>query len=227
MAGEFLPTRDALLLSWSSNFSSLISAGAVSYGLTTSQATAYAALHSAFAAAYATAIEPSTRTRSAISIKDNCRSLLKANARLLARIVQAAPAVTAAQKIDLGLTPRDVNPSPINPPVDPPVLEVAAAVGRTLKLRLRATGTDRRSKPAGVQGASVFSFVGAAAPADISAWTFEGASTRTNFDVTFGPAVPAGAQVWLTAFWYNPRAQSGPACEPVCAYIAGGVSAAA
>lgn len=227
MAANFLPGKDAELLSWSSNFSTKISAAATTYGLTTSQATSYASLQSAFASAYATAIAPSTRTRGTVAAKNDARKTLKSNARMLARIVQATPTVTSAQKLDLGLDPRDVEPSPINPPTESPVIEIVAALGRTIRVNLRSVGSDRRGKPNGVAGASLFSFVGAVAPSDLSAWTFEGSTTRTSFVVEFAPATPAGSQVWLTAFWFNPRSQAGPACTPISAYIAGGVSAAA
>ena len=223
---DFLPTKDAELLAWSSNFSSLISSGAAGYGLLPAQATAYAALHSAFASALETATEPSTRTRGTVAAKDAARTPLKAEARELARIVNAFPSITNTQRINLGLNPRTGQVSPINPPTEAPVLEVVSANGRTLKVRLHAQGSDRRGKPANVAGATLFSYVGSAPPADVSAWKFEGSTSRTIFDVEFPPTVPAGAQVWLCCFWYSPRAQSGPACMPVCAYIAGGVAGA-
>ena len=227
MSRNFLPARDSLLLDWSNNFNTKITATPTAYGLTAAQATAYGTLHTAYSNAYTTATAPSTRTRGTIAAKNSARTALKANARLLARIVQATASVTAQQKIDLGLTPRDVVPSPINTPTEAPVLEIVTAIGRTIKLNLRSVGSERRGKPDGVHGASLFSFVGAAPPADISAWTFEGSTTRTSFDVEFPATVAAGSQVWLTAFWFNPRSQSGPACTPVSAYIAGGVSAQA
>jgi hypothetical protein len=34
--------------------------------------------------------------------------------------------------------------------------------------------------------------------------------------------VKKGAAVWITAFWFNPRKQSGPAAEPVSANLPGG-----
>jgi hypothetical protein len=226
MAKSFLPAKDAELLAWSSNFSTRISATPTAFGLTAPQATAYAALHTAFADALATATEPSTRTRGAIAAKDAARTPLKADARELARIVNAFPSITNQQRIDLGLTPRSGTVTPINPPTESPVTEVVSAIGRTLKVKLRSVGSDRRAKPAGVHGASLFSFVGDEAPAEISQWKFEGSTTRTIFDVEFPGTVAAGSQVWLTAFWFNPRSQSGPACTPISAYIAGGVGVA-
>jgi hypothetical protein len=224
MAKDFLPSKDADLLAWSANFNQLINAAPTTYGLTAPQASGYTTVYTAWADALGTATNPATRTRGTIAAKDDARTPLKAMSRELARIVNAFPTITNQQRIDLGLNPRTGEVTPINPPADPPVMEVVGAIGRTLKVRVHAVGSDRRGKPEGVAGCSVFSFVGATPPADITQWVFQGSSSRTVFDVEFPPTVAAGAQVFLCAFWYSPRAQSGPACQPITAYLAGGVT---
>jgi hypothetical protein len=153
---------------------------------------------------------------------------LVAEARMLARIVQATPTVTPEQKSDLGLTVRDVEPSPIPPPASAPEVLVLSAVVRTLRVRLiDPANPTRRGKPLGVAGASVFSYVGETAPADLSAWKFEGSSSRTSFQVEFPATVAAGAKVWVSAFWFNAKQQQGPAATPQSANIPGGSALAA
>ena len=71
-------------------------------------------------------------------------------------------------------------------------------------------------------GASVFSFVGATPPVGVFGWNFEGNTGRTIIDAQFAGTLAPGTVVWLTAFWYNPRAESGPGCSPVSAILAGG-----
>jgi hypothetical protein len=46
-------------------------------------------------------------------------------------------------------------------------------------------------------------------------------------DVLFPATVASGATVWLSAFWFNPRKQPGPACDPVSANLPGGGAMAA
>jgi hypothetical protein len=130
-------------------------------------------------------------------------------------------------RVDLALPVRDVAPSPINPPTERPVMEIVEVNGRIVTIRLRQIGSPSRAKPAGVWGASVCSFVGATPPSDITAWKTEGESTRTDFDVEFAASIPAGSQVWLTAYWKNPRLMSGPACDPISIYLGGGLAQAA
>lgn len=228
MAGSgFLPDTDSGLLAWSLNFKTLIQAGAVSYGLTVPLATAYGALHDAYADALAAA-DPAIRTRGSVAAKNTARANLKANARLLDRLVQGTGTVTDQQKRDLGLNVRSA-PSPIPPPADAPGLDILSVSGWTVKIKLHDTASSaRRGKPPGVTGASIFSFVGAEAPADIGSWQFEGNTGKTSGTVTFPNTLAAGAQVWITAFWFNGRKQSGPACAPVPTNLqGGGVSLAA
>jgi hypothetical protein len=222
---SFLPEKDAALLAWSNNFSTLISAGAVSYGLTTTQATAYAALHATYATSL-TAVDPPIRNKAAVATKNTARTALKANARMLAKIVEATPTVTNTQKVTLGLTVRSA-PAPIPPPALAPILDVVSVIGRTVKVRLHSPTSDRRGKPPGVAVGFVYSFIGATPPSELSAFKFEGTTTRTTFDVVFPSTVAGGSQVWLTAAWANPRTQTGPNCPAVTAYLQGGAAVAA
>jgi len=221
MATNFLPSREADLVTWSANFKAKIAATPTAYGLTAGQASAYGTLHNAFVAAYQTANNPNTRSPSNVIAKNTAMGALEANARMLARMVQATPGVTDQQKSDLGLTVR-VGPTPVPPPSDSPNIDVVARMGTTVSTRLHDGSGSRRGKPAGVAGASVFSFVGAQPPMNVNDWKFEGNNTRTAVDVTFDAGLAPGTVVWLTAFWYNPRGQSGPGCTPISAILAGG-----
>jgi hypothetical protein len=112
------------LLAWSADFSAAITLAPTSYGLVAGQATSYAALHTAFAAALATSTNPATRTRGTISAKNEARTSLTAEARELARVINAFPSITNQQRIDLGLHPRSGSITPIPAPTEPPVMEV-------------------------------------------------------------------------------------------------------
>ena len=223
MASEFPPGREAELVTFSINFKTKITATPTTFGLTAAQATAYGTLHDAFAAAYATANDPLTRSPANVATKNQAKVNLVANLRLLAGIVQRAPGTTNTMRIELGLPERYTEPTPIPPPGASPLINIKRTEGRTVGIRLiDPTNPTRRGKPPGVFGASVFSYVGATAPADLSAWKFEGSTGRTTVNVEFPSTVAAGATVWLTAFWFNPRKESGPACDPVSANLPGG-----
>jgi hypothetical protein len=219
MAHDFLPRRDAGFLNWSAAFCAKINASPGDYGLTTEQASDYAALHEHYATSYHAAKSPLTRGPRAVLIKNEARRAAERAARRLARQIQGMAAVTDQQRQALGLTVRKAEPSPVPRPSTPPRLVVKLLYGATVRVDLRDVDSPRRGKAAGIAGASVFSHVGAFPPAVLSQWTYEGDTTRPQMDITLPPTTPPGAKVWLTAYWYNPRAQGGPAADPVSTHI--------
>lgn len=219
---NFIPTREASLVAWSNNFNTLISATPTAFGLTAAQATAYATLNTAFDTAYNTIKNNTTRSPANIIAKNLAKKNLIAGARSLAGVIQKYPLITNAQRSSLGLTVPN-KPSPVPAPSTYPALEIGVVSGFTVNIKLHdSTSGSKRGKPAGVSGASVFTYAGATPPADISAWKFEGNTSKTAMAVGFANTLAPGAQVWLTAFWFNAKKQSGPACSPVSTYLQGG-----
>jgi len=223
MGSSFLPDTDSGLLAWSSNFIAIANAspGPTGYGLTSTLMTAYQTANDNFAAGMA-ACDPNIRSKSAVAGKNTARSVLKAEARLLAKLVEGTASVTNEQKIALGLNVK-APPSPHPVPDLAPALTVASVSAWTVKIKLKdAASAGKRGKPPGVSGASVFTFVGETAPTDIAAWQFEGSTGRTNVDVPFPNTLAAGTKVFISAFWFNGKKQSGPLCVPVGATLQGG-----
>jgi hypothetical protein len=217
---DFLPAREAELVVWIGTFKALITANPTTYGLVAGQATTYGTLATNYVTAYNLANADATRSPSNIIAKDDARRLVVANTRLLAGIIQKFPGTTDQMRSDLGLTvPAQRSPIPV--PANPPMLEIKQRVGTTVRLKLH-DNVGNRSKPLGVQGARVYSFVGAQPPVQIEDWVFEGQATRTLVDISFPETTAPGTVVWFTAQWYNPRGQTGPGCAPVSTNIAGG-----
>ena len=220
MGKSFFPNTDSGALAWAQHFSSMISLSPITYGLVAGDAAAFAALVADYQTALAVC-EPTIRNKASTAAKKSARAALKLSASRLASIIGGQSTVNDAQKIALGLTVRG-KPSPIPAPGNPPELDIISVTGRTVKIRVHNNVTMKRALPAGVSGWTLFSFVGATAPGDLTAWTFQGNSSKTVTDVTFPATATAGAAVWLLAFWYNGKGQSGPACAPVNAYLGGG-----
>ena len=226
-----IPTKDSNLVDWSTNANTRLTASPATYGTTAAVATQYDTLHDAFVLAYNNVVaarESGTISSSLCAIKDAAKLALLNFARPLYKTVQANTAVPASAKIELGVVVPDVEPTPLPPPADAPGIDIISAIGNVVRLRLHdSTNPTRKGKPLGVDGAAVFSFVGAVAPTDPAVWKFEGNTTRTITNVEFPGSVAPGSKVWFTAFWFNPRAQSGPAATPVGTNIPGGGAMAA
>ncbi len=216
-----LPRRDNELLAFSLNLATLISATPGAYGLSPAQAAAYLAVHTAYATALA-ACDPAIRNKTSTAAKNAARAALERAARQTAATIDGTPAVTDAQKIQLGLLVRR-SPQVIPAPTTSPGLEILSQDGWTVSIRLRdKESLEKRGKPAGVAGASVFSFVGDTPPSNLVEWNFQGNIGRTTMDITFPSSLPPGTKVWITAFWFNGRKQAGPNCAPESANLPGG-----
>lgn len=221
---SYLPTRDGPLLNWSSNFNALVSVRFMQYGLTEPQAQEYEALHEAYLAAFQDATHPPTRTTPTIIAKNDAKKALVSKARQFVKIIQAYPGTTDEMRGALWITVPDGEPAPVPPPSYPPLLLIGDRYQRTVKLKLRdSQNEESKAKPPGVSGATIFSWVGDLPPGDITMWKFEGNTSRTSVNVTFPLTVALASKVWFTAFWFNPRKQSGPAANPISAYLDSGM----
>ena len=179
----------------SRDYSSIITDDPTSVGLTAAIATTLAGYVSDYSTKLTLLETPAERSPVAVQQKDESKRTLSDYIRSTARQIQGTMTVTDAQRTNLRLSVRG-NASPINAPTDVPVPEIVSIVGRVVTMNLRALGTDGRAKPAGVDSAAVWTFVGAAPPADITEWEYQGATTKiTNFIMTFPASVAAAAGV--------------------------------
>lgn len=218
-----IPVKDVLLVEWSTNTNTRLTAAPATYGTTAAVALHYDGLHSSFLTAYENLLAAraaGVRSRPLASIKDDAKRDLLAFARPLYKQIQANTAVTDAAKIELGVHVPDVEPSPQGVPSFAPKLFVEKVDGRLVTVRVADPADDTRKRmPAGCDGATILSFVGETAPTNPAVYKYEGSTSRVTVDILFPETVEPGTQVWLTAFFFNERKQNGPACTAVGAVI--------
>ena len=220
---DFIPAKEDDVASFAVNFSSLITSSPTSYSLVAGDATALAALLTAYNTALAVTKVPNTRTPTSVATKNTTKAQLIADIRALAKRIQATTFVTGAQKVALGITVPDHVRTPVAPPVTKPVLTIdtQGTLGFTLRIADETT-QNKRAKPPGVDGAEVYTFVaaaGATPPADLSGWSYAGRAMRSNYNLSFD-STDAGKIVFVKAAWVNPRGQSGPVSDEIVKGIA-------
>jgi len=227
---RFPQRKDSDLLAWSRGFGERINLTPGDFGLTAAQASAYAVLHDAFAAAYALATDPNSNSKANINAKNQARlALLNADggAWALVKIIEAHPSTTLGMLGELGLrVPREA--AAVARPSAAPAMSIVATMGRIVKVRLRdREHAEKRGKPVGVRGATVLYWVGDEPPCDVSQWMFAMNASKPAFDVAMPKSVPAGSGVWLTAFWFNDKMEAGPAATAKQVYIGESLALAA
>jgi hypothetical protein len=206
---EVPPSKDAALNAFITNLVAKVTATPTAFGITAADATAIGALATDFNDRLSTASDPSTRTKVAVAAKNTSKLALIAKARQLIKVITAYPPLTAAQRAELGLNPRDAAPTPIPPPATRPLLAVEP--DGTLRLVDESMPENRR-KPAGVSGALVFAKIAPATdapPVTPDDARFALLATRARAAVPL-PAGSNGKTLWVLAQWYNERGELGP-----------------
>lgn len=217
---DYIPAREADLLNWSDNFNTIISTGYADYGLSAGQATAYDTLNTAFATAYALAINPSTRTPATVAAKDTEKSTLIATARQYAQIARKYPGITNELLSEAGLTVPDPIPSPIPTPTTKPVISLIQSNSLEQVIRYRdSVLSNPRSRPPGTIGMQVFVKVGATPPATTADCKYKGLYTRMPATVSFEPA-DAGETAWYLCQWVTAKGLVGPTSDSFSATVA-------
>jgi hypothetical protein len=218
------PTKDETLVAYGANWDTRITASPTTFSLTAPQAAQFHTYYQAFLDSYNTlreSVEAGVRSQSLTTAKDEAKRQLLAYGRSLYGIVQSST-TSDADKDLLGVNVRKTPPSPRPAPALAPLVGISSVNGRTVAVRLRdANDPDSKARPFGTAGASVFSFTGSEPPSDINEWVFEGNTGRTSIKVVFDGSVAAGAQVFITAFWFNTRKVSSPIATPAGAVLGG------
>ena len=219
--------KNETLRSFCQAFLATITPGPVPFGLAVGDVTSLTTAVTSYSDALAVTDEPSTRTRVSVAARDMSKRSLIALMRNLYKKVNAAN-LAADKREALGLPPVDVEPSPIPAPAMKPGISIVKRDENIVSIQLfDPSDPNTRARPLGVSGAAVFSFIGEEAPTTEAGWTFQGNTTRMRIDVSFPASVTPGSKIWLTAFFFNPRAMSGPAATPVSTYMPGGAAMAA
>ena len=174
-----IPTRDSLLVAWTNTADALLTASPATYGTTAAVATAYHAVSQPYVDAVAALQDDAQKNKSLVAAKDQAKTALLAFARPLYATIKANTSVTYQAKVDMGIKVNSP-PSSIPAPAEVPKLEVASVYGRNVRLRILNPLTNKRAKPAGCVGISLFSFVGSAPPGGDEGWHPQGNVTKSE-----------------------------------------------
>jgi hypothetical protein len=222
MAGEFFPRREGEFALWAKNLCDTIVADPEAYGIAPERAAALAAVTETFAIAYRRAIEPSTRTTSAVIAKNSARTVLEAAVRQISATVKGYRDASPGKVVELGLNPRHRGgkQTRIAKPDAAPIVMVESIRGAIVYVKLRAAGgTIRRGRAKGTKAAHFYSHVGDEPSPDPRDWRSVGSTVQTKYAVQFDMRLAPGTKVWITARWLSPTCAFGPAAAAVFAHI--------
>jgi len=221
MSISFSNMTDRQLLTASATMATGLAALPPTSGVPVAMVTDYQQEQTVYANGLAAVLDKTTRTPIAIITKNEARKSLVTLTSQVVSVVNGLPDITDQQKASLGIAPRK-KPTRRPVPSASPTIKVVSQMNNTVEMLVGDLGSGKRaSMPKDVIGINLFHATGEQPPAQASGWTFEGGFAANKVAVTFDPSIPAGTKVWICAFYFNARKESGPASSPICVALAG------
>lgn len=218
----YMPGKIAEQVSFSANFSQKISEPGFEVGLSPAQIAAFGTVNGTLQAAWSVADDPEQRTRVAVANLHTALRNMKAMVSDYVSIIQGNSTVTDGQKEALRITIRKTHQTPIPAPETEPFIQLVSVKGRVVTIELRQE-QNKRGRPKMVTGASIFTATGETAPFSYEGWQYNHQTSKTTTKIDFGPS-ETGGTVWISAFWFNAKSQTGPASLPISVSLPAGGS---
>lgn len=186
---SYIPSQQAKLVTWCTNFNTLILASPTTYGLLPADATTINSYVTAFLSAYAISSKtsPGTRTPASIQNTNNTQAAMLGIVRPYAIQIRNNQGVSDANKLALGLTVPSSSRTPIPCPATPPAISITAAqpLVFTMTINDPTAPASKRKKAVGARAWVMYAVFGTAPATDMTGAVQIAAGTKTPFPITF------------------------------------------
>ena len=211
-----MDARDA----WLGSFAHQLSLTPGEYGQTAASIAGVVGAVDAAHAAWLVANLPGTRTTDSIASRDVLTADAVTEVRVLAKLIKAAPGVSDAALLRLGLRPNSTSRTPIYvPDTQPGLMVVGSTTGSQTLAYSNPADPTRRGKPFGAASIQILVAVAAGPVDDVRQANILGCYTRGPIGVAFD-ATDKGKTATYFARWQGRRGDVSPVSTPVSMLIA-------
>lgn len=218
----YIPSRNANLVAWMANFSTLLTASPGTYGLTAADASLVAGQNAAITTGYALITSPSTKTAATVSAFNTEKINALAIFRPYAQTISLNAGVSSSAKTAIGVNPRTSTPLPITAPTTNPVLTAisTSTAGTILRYRDSVASPSVKSKPYGVIGVQVYAETSTTPITDPTTINFVQTITKSPWTQVLG-AGAAGKTAYFAARYITRKGLVGPWSPIISCIVAG------
>jgi hypothetical protein len=222
---RYIPLRDDDFFNWQGNFVNLVVANATAWGIPPAEVTALTDRQTEFEPLYTTAQNKTTRNRADVLAFRQSRKIYEKEIRALAKsYLMFNHLVTDEDRMDMGLTIRDTEPSPHPAITDVPIIGLKGLGGGDIEVRCRVE-TDQ-TRPSMHPDANVVDYryimveSGDVPPADPEDCPKADSQPKAKFVLRAG-AKNSGKRFYGFFRWLNNRRprQEGPWSNPISVVI--------
>jgi len=197
----YMPTAERAYLDWSANFIDVVNQHKADWAIPAAKVTEMQTLQTEIEALHIKCAS-NEGTRTDTRAKNEKIAALKHKQEALVAQLQAADYMTDPWRLDLGITVRDDEPTPVNAPEDPPEWNVQNSGYLKLRFEIRLKGEEKAAIPPGFNGAVIFFTTSDAPVTDISQLTRSQLLHKGLSDMQMGPEADgkyfSGAMQWET-----------------------------
>ncbi|MBI4835368.1 MAG: hypothetical protein HY811_11215 [Planctomycetes bacterium] len=142
----YIPKQDDDFFNFQGNFVNRVVANAVTWGIPPADVMAIGARRMSYEPLYTAAQNKTTRTRADVLAHRQSRELYEKEIRTMARqYLMNSPLVSDTDRVNLGLTVRDTEPSPGAPITTVPIIGLKGLGGGDIEVRCRVTTDQTRA----------------------------------------------------------------------------------
>lgn len=216
MRRDFFPDRESDMLTFARVLADRLESEPGHFGIEPATVESFVQAKRAFAALFALAGSPATRTPVVTKSKQTARREMERQARQLARRLGTGVIRDDGTRRSLGLNVPRPRRRRVAPPDAAPWVMVRRAEGWTVTLELRdAQRAASRARPEGATGAIIFHHAGPRPPTEQDQWQLARLTSRRRVVLWFDPSLPLGTTIWIAARWHSRRYEQGPSSQPV------------
>jgi hypothetical protein len=218
MANDYIPQSDGAFLEWAKTLTAYASPKLTNFNIPAGAFTPIQAQLTAYETAFEAAQNPN-RGKVDVLNKNEARDTLKTSIRSFVKAYLAYnPAVSDADKENMGLPLHDGTRTPVPAPTTIPEVELDSSIIRQIAVHFKDAGSEKRGKPAHVHGIELRWALLDNAPASVEDMKNSAFDTATPYTFTFDET-DRGKALYICPRWENNKGDKGPWGEIVKAII--------
>jgi hypothetical protein len=218
MAGDFIPHQDGAFLEWTKTLLAYVSPKLTAFNIPAETLTPIQGQMTAYETAFEAAQNPN-RGKVDVLNKNEAKEALTASLRgFIKGYLTYNPAVSDADKENMGLPLHDGTRTPVPVPATIPELELDSSVIRQITVHFRDAGSDKRGKPAHVHGVELRWGLLNTPPVSVEDLKNSAFDTASPYTFTFAEP-ERGKALYICPRWENNKGDKGPWGEIVKAII--------
>jgi hypothetical protein len=218
MANDYIPQSDGAFLEWAKTLVAYANPKLANFNIPAGTFTPIQTQLTAYETAFEAAQNPN-RGKVDVLNKNEARDTLKTSIRSFVKAYLAYnPAVSDADKENMGLPLHDGTRTPVPAPTTIPEVELDSSVIRQIAVHFKDTGSEKRGKPVHVHGIELRWALLDNAPASVEDMKNSAFDTATPYTFTFDET-DRGKALYICPRWENNKGDKGPWGEIVKAII--------